>query len=356
MGPRSSLGLLLFALGVAAALLVRSDIKHRVGRVGVAAALLVRSDIKHRVVKPAPASLRPTSSTRLSMAITGPLRYASADWLSCMRSLPSSRILARTRSPILAFTGWAALLWLMTKLFRINWLLPAAVSTVMGPTISLLLVFRTNSSYERFLEARKAQSSMLQACRNIASHASVHVPAEDWPELARLLVGYAILQKQHLQGRVDSSELAAVFSHELLAEVEARNNRPLAVIQKIERLLHKSLTNKYRQSAATGDSFAPKYIEKHFIECLNALQAQLASCERIVKQPVPLSYSRHLSRYLSFYLLLLPMSLIQPLGLGAVPMTALIAWSLVSILEIGHWIEQPMGACPKQCGRRHIIA
>lgn len=283
------------------------------------------------------------------MAIVGPVRYASADWLICMRSLPSSRILARTRSSILAFSGWAAICFAVTRIFRLNYLLPAAVSTVLGPTLSLLLVFRTNSSYERFIETRKALSTMLVALRNIASHASVHVPPEDWPALARLLVGYAILQKQHLQGRVDSSELSAVFTPEVLREIEARNNRPLCVLQKIEHLVHTSLMNKYRKAAEAGDPYmasSPKYIEKHFIECLHAMGAQLAACERIVKQPVPLSYSRHLSRFLSFYLLLLPLSLIQPLGAWAIPMTAFIAWSLVSILEISHWIEQPMGAWP----------
>jgi predicted membrane chloride channel (bestrophin family) len=86
---------------------------------------------------------------------------------------------------------------------------------------------------------------------------------------------------------------------------------------------------------------SPKYIEKHFIESLNYLSNSLAICERILKQPVPLSYSRHTSRFLSLYLLALPFNLVTSLGWLTVPIISAVCWSFVSVQEIGHFIEEP---------------
>jgi putative membrane protein len=282
------------------------------------------------------------------MAIQGPVRYGTGDWISCIKSLPTSRILRRTRLNILFFTVWAFILTALHKVAGFTWLqLPPSLTSVLGPTLSLLLVFRTNSSYDRFWEARKSQSSMVYACRNLAMHAYVHLPKSTWRELATLLCTYALVQKQHLQGVITDEELAPLFSSaEMVKDIQSRKNRPLHVIKLLEVLIHKSLSDKYKNvEAADFDPTMPKYIEKHMIEGLATLSAHLVTCERIIKQPVPLSYTRHTSRFLSLFITLLPFSLLSN-GLGwlVVPITTLITWSLVSIQEISHYVEEPFDA------------
>ena len=49
---------------------------------------------------------RAAKTTSLRMAIEGPVRYSSADWIECIKSLPSSRILKRTKFNIAFFTAW----------------------------------------------------------------------------------------------------------------------------------------------------------------------------------------------------------------------------------------------------------
>ena len=301
--------------------------------------------------------------THLRMAITSPVRYSSNDWIKCMSSLPTSRILARTKFTISWFTGWAALLTVLHKVLRMHWLqIPQSLTAILGPTISLLLVFRTNSSYDRFWEARKAQSSMLHALRTIATHASVHIPEAHWRELATLLTVFAIVQKQHLQGMRNDVEFTPLLSPERVAELQGKNNRPLFVLQQLEKLIHFSLLSKYREEqlvalakGAPSDPM-PRYIEKHFIEGLHGLSAQLVACERILKQPVPLSYSRHTSRFLSLYLFLLPLSLVPSMGWLAIPLTTAITWSLVSIQEISHFIEEPFDPTKQVIQLSHIIS
>lgn len=67
----------------------------------------------------------------------------------------------------------------------------------------------------------------------------------------------------------------------------------------------------------------------------------LGACERIVKSPVPLSWSRHTSRLLSIWALTLPFVLVSVEGFLCIPTVALISWGIFSIEEIAHILEDP---------------
>jgi hypothetical protein len=64
----------------------------------------------------------------------------------------------------------------------------------------------------------------------------------------------------------------------------------------------------------------------------------IGSSERIVQTPVPLTYARHTSRFLSMFCLTAPIALVGELGAYVVPFVGIIAWSLFGIQEIGKLI------------------
>jgi len=70
----------------------------------------------------------------------------------------------------------------------------------------------------------------------------------------------------------------------------------------------------------------------------------LGKCERILKSPVPLSYSRHTSRLLSIFCATLPLALVSKFGDWTVAAMLMVAWGLFAIEEIGHFIEEPFSA------------
>jgi predicted membrane chloride channel (bestrophin family) len=74
---------------------------------------------------------------------------------------------------------------------------------------------------------------------------------------------------------------------------------------------------------------------------IKKIETASTNCERIVKQPIPLAYTRHTSRFLSFYLLSLPFTLIPHLGWLTVPIMSAVCWSFTAIQEIGLFIENP---------------
>ena len=94
-------------------------------------------------------------------AIKGPIRYSSNDWIECLTTLPTSRILQRTKWAVLSNFIWTTFLVFIFKSKNITFAFPSVVHSILGSALSLLLVFRTNSSYDRFWEARKLWSSII---------------------------------------------------------------------------------------------------------------------------------------------------------------------------------------------------
>jgi putative membrane protein len=74
---------------------------------------------------------------------------------------------------------------------------------------------------------------------------------------------------------------------------------------------------------------------------LTAFEDCLGGCERILKTPIPLSYTRHTSRFLMIWLTMLPFALYGTCGLSTIPLCVIIAFLLLGIEEIGVSIEEP---------------
>ena len=274
--------------------------------------------------------------TRLDMAIVGPVRYSVNDWFECLKTLPTSRILKRTKSNILAHFMWTSIVTFLFQRKLMTFTLPSIIHSILGPALSLLLVFRTNSAYDRFWEGRKSIGSIVIASRDIA-RLSYFLPKVHHKNIAELLVTFIIVLKQHLQGERDLAELVPFQSSDRNNLIHTKRNRPLYVLH----LLEKEVNDGLRTAHKKNSEDIPKYIDKGFLDAFENLSKQLGVTERIVKQPVPLSYSRHTSRFLSLYLLSLPFALLSVCGWFSIPLVATIAWAFISILEIGHFIENP---------------
>ena len=72
----------------------------------------------------------------------------------------------------------------------------------------------------------------------------------------------------------------------------------------------------------------------------------LGACERILRTPVPLSYTRHTTRFLMIWLTLLPFALVGACGAATVPLCAVVGYLLLGVEEIGNTIEEPFSILP----------
>jgi hypothetical protein len=106
---------------------------------------------------PLPSSSSPTTTTTTTHTINN--RHSSADWLYNLQTIPSSSVLRETKGPVLSLAGWATLVSLVHSLLRLKGKhhiasllsIPSSAHGFVVSSLGLLLVFRTNSAYQRFL-------------------------------------------------------------------------------------------------------------------------------------------------------------------------------------------------------------
>ena len=205
--------------------------------------------------------------------------------------------------------------------------------------LGLLLVFRTNTAYERFWEGRKLWGSLVNNTRNLARLIWVAV-AEIEPEdrdkkivALRLIVAFAVATKLHLRGESVNSELEDLMSPDRYFKLKTMNNPPLEIAFWIGDYLQeetkRETLNLYQLPTLQG--------------LLNNLVDNLGSCERILKTPIPLAYAIHLKQLLLLYCLLLPFQLVDELGWWTGAAISLVSFTLFGIEAIGIEIENPFG-------------
>ena len=76
---------------------------------------------------------------------------------------------------------------------------------------------------------------------------------------------------------------------------------------------------------------------------LNSLVDCLTQFERILRSPIPLAYSIHLSQTVWIYCLTLPFQLVGAVEYGTIPIVFLATLVLMGIMQIGEEIENPFG-------------
>ncbi|EFN53422.1 hypothetical protein CHLNCDRAFT_136634 [Chlorella variabilis] len=224
--------------------------------------------------------------------------------------------------------------------------------------LSLLLV--TNASYARWLDARKAWGMLVNRSRDITRQALTCFPAADRPlldMLCRWTAAYSRALMCHVREDSDlEAELRKVLpAHEVEAVVLAKH-RPNYCLQVMSEIVHSAHLSALPLPVARGAvvaSGAPALAAAgwegtryRMDENLTAMEDILGACERILRAPIPLSYTRHTSRFMMIWLTLLPFSLWDNCGWASVPLCGIIAFLLLGIEEIGVSIEEPFSILP----------
>lgn len=231
--------------------------------------------------------------------------------------------------------------------------LPLNAFTTTSPMLGLLLVFRTNSSYRRWDEARKNWGSNINRTRDLVRQANTFYDntnvspaqrAEDMEHIALCTWAFVRSMMRHLS---PPAEDEADFQNEMYDKL------PLNQAEAIIAAAHRP--NRALQDLSYAIENLPMhYMRKNLIqEDLTQFEDNLGSSERILTSPVPLFYSRHLARFLTVWLFLLPFALYDTFGnswnhIMMIPGTTVISTMLFGIEEIGTQLEEPFTVLPMQ--------
>lgn len=218
----------------------------------------------------------------------------------------------------------------------VSW--PVLGGVVPSLVLGLLLVFRTNTSYERFWEGRKLWGIIVNTSRNLARQiwVSLDTSRQSKEQVLKLLVAFAIATKQHLRRQPCVQELQHLVTPAQLDQLLDMNSPPLEIAFWLGDYLQvqqlKGRINPYQLQAMTKQ--------------LNSLVDALGGCERILKTPLPLAYSIHLKQLLVMYCLALPFQVVSELNWWTIPVVSLVAFAVFGVEEIGLEIENPFGCDP----------
>jgi ion channel-forming bestrophin family protein len=201
--------------------------------------------------------------------------------------------------------------------------------------ISMLLVFRTNSAYDRWWEGRKLWGSLVNNSRNLAIKLHAMLGQDDEAHrqfFRRIIPMYASILSNHLHAEstrlaLDENEKAELG--QLDAEKHLPNQVAALMIQRVYRL--------HAEGKISGDQLIILNPE------LQSFTDICGACERIKNTPIPFSYSVFIKKFIFFYVMTLPISFVFTLGYLAIPIVAFIFYVLASLELIAEEIEDPFG-------------
>lgn len=208
--------------------------------------------------------------------------------------------------------------------------------------LGLLLVFRTNTAYERFWEGRKAWGTIVNNIRNLSRSIWVAIAESDplhrkeKEQILHLLVAFAIATKLHLRSQPIDENLARFVSPLQSLKLQQTNNAPLEIAFWI---------GDYLQAKQEQGQIS-LYQMSELQHILDSMVDMLGACERILRTPMPMAYAIHLKQLLLLYCLLLPFQVVDELKWYTAPAVALVSFTLFGIEAIGVEIENPFGTDP----------
>ena len=207
--------------------------------------------------------------------------------------------------------------------------------SLLGFAISMLLVFRTNTAYDRWWEGRKLWGSLVNCSRNLAVKINAYLPPEDQDHrkfFAALIGLYAVELKTHLlreQTRLALDERP----HPELPDLDRGKHVPAQVVSSLVQRL-----TLLGQQGKISDT--QQFLLNHDV---TALLDICGACERIKNTPIPFSYIAFIKKFIVAYTITLPMGYAFSLSWLAVPVVVFVFYVLASLELIAEQIEEPFG-------------
>lgn len=207
-----------------------------------------------------------------------------------------------------------------------------SVYSLVGFVISLLLVFRTNTAYDRWWEGRKKWGEVVNDSRNLAVKMNAFLDEEeDKLFFRRMIPNFVMAMKEHLRKGINWDELN--ISQKEKQALQAKNHIPLALIS----LMYQKIKELYDTKKISGEEFI--ILDKN----LNALMDSCGACERIKNTPIPFSYSLFLKKFIFIYVVTLPLAFVTIFGYFAALIATYVFYVLVSMEVLAEEIEDPFG-------------
>jgi len=268
------------------------------------------------------------------------ISYNPKDWLRFIFRFHKGDTLRQLLVFMLIISAYSAVIAYLEleywKLSKANYISKVSIfHQLLGFVLSLLLVFRTNTAYDRWWEGRKLWGSLVNNSRNLAIKLNALLSFDDETErkfFGRMIPLFATVLRDHLS--LETTRLALDSEeHPELANLDNNKHVPNQVASLITRRIYRL----YKENKISGDELITLNSEvQSFTDICGA-------CERIKNTPIPYSYSSFVKKFIVIYVITLPFGFVFDLGYFVVPVVAFIFYVLASLELIAEEVEDPFG-------------
>lgn len=261
------------------------------------------------------------------------IAYNPKDWIKLILSFHKSDT---TRMLLPALGGMATvtagLVYLQQNYWHWEYESTIAVHSLLGFVISLMLVFRTNTGYDRWWEGRKLWGGFVNHSRSFSIKLAAFVPKEETHRVQALLINYFYACKDHLRKAMSTKGWVEIPGSQLNKYTDA-SHIPNALLADLMKELNDM--NKRRLLSDTQMLMLNEEIR--------SMAENLGACERIRNTPIPYSYSMFIKKMIFFYTITIPFGVMTEYGYWTVLITCFIFYAFASLELLAEEIEDPFG-------------
>ncbi len=259
------------------------------------------------------------------------------NWFGDLRHLATSWTMVRIVRSVIGLGIYTTVVCLVIDYF--NWhgdiTMNTGVFSLLGVMLSILLVFRTNTAYDRWWEARKQWGALVNNTRNLSIYVHTMYPKDNLDVrhfMAVRISNFCLALVEHLRSGTQLDKLIFLSKNEL-ANYESKDHIPNHIALEI----FDKIAEAHRQGdLSEGDYINIKAQHQSLLDILGA-------CERIKKTPIPFSYAVYLKIFITIYGLMLPFALVTTFHFSTIPLSMLLFFALLGVELLAEEIEDPFG-------------
>ena len=273
------------------------------------------------------------------------ITYNPKDWFTFVFRVHKTETLKRLWPLLLGVgtysTAWAYVETILFKDYKSVSMVSniGIIYSILGFTLSLFLVFRTNTAYDRWWEGRRLWGELTNAIRNLCIHLNATLPQNDMQRreyYQSLLSLFPTALRFHLQDRkIPAHFFSENPVHASIAmdinTIKKSRHQP----QTIAKLFVAGLKMDIQHGLLTHADI------EHFKVEINKLMDVCGGCERIKNTPIPFTYSVFIKKFIFLYVMIFPIVYSTQLNFLITPVTMFVLYVLASIELIAEEIEDP---------------
>lgn len=207
------------------------------------------------------------------------------------------------------------------------------IHSLLGFVLSMLLVFRTNTAYDRWWEGRKLWGNLTNSSRNLSIKLDNLLGVENTTD--RLFFSKSIgLFAKVLMNHLASEDTRIMISDNEFKEINLSKDGIHLPSNCVSLIYNKIYNLKKQNKLNEWDVLILNEELKTFMEVCGG-------CERIKNTPIPFSYSLFIKKFIFFYIMTMPIGYCITIGLWSIPLVVFVFYIIASLEVIAEEIEDP---------------